>query len=172
MRKVQKGATVIAHFPGMMKNGTILDGPLRSTVGYGSTFPAVEEAGVGLLPGELAGEKAPPENVFGVYHRQDLLKELARYERTEAGGIHAGRWMEVSREYGGFISGFVLKRLRFDRGHRHESSPGRQTHELFCTASRHIALKRRMSGHMSRNPSAHMRKGPIGEVAGCPSCPT
>ena len=119
MRKARKGDAVIVHFSDMMENGAILDAPRKSTIGDGSTFPAVEKAVVGLLTGETAGKKAPPENVSGRY-RRDRLKEIPGCETPEACGMHVGRWT---------------------------------------------------TGHMSRDPSAGMRKRAIGEVAGCPSCP-
>ncbi len=108
MKKAQKGDTVIIDFSGLMENGTILSAPLTFTIGKGDVFPAVEDAVIGLSPGESATERVPPQMVFGVY-REELIREVEKSELPEDGKTDVGAWLEIIRPDGELLKGIVQK---------------------------------------------------------------
>lgn len=110
MKKAQKGDTVIVDFSGLMENGTILSAPLKFTIGNGHVLPALEEAVIGLSPGEHAKDKVPPNRVFGVYNK-DLVREIALDELPSGRKPGVGAWLEVSRPGGEILKGTILKFL-------------------------------------------------------------
>lgn len=108
MKKAQKGDTVIIDFAGLMENGTILSAPLTFTIGKGDVFPAVESAVIGLLPGEQARDRVPPQMVFGVY-REELIREIEKNELPDAKDTREGEWLEIIRPDGEVLKGVIQK---------------------------------------------------------------
>lgn len=108
MKKAQKGDTVLVDFSGLMENGTILSAPLRFTIGKGSVLPAIEDAVIGLSPGEQKTDRVPPWMVFGEY-REDMVREVERRELPQEETAHVGTWLEVTRSDGEVLRGFILE---------------------------------------------------------------
>lgn len=108
MKKARKGDTVIIDFSGLMENGTILSAPLTFTIGNGDVFPAVENAVIGLSPGEQARNRVPPQMVFGVY-REELIREIERNELPEGEKADVGAWLEIVRPDGEVLKGVIQK---------------------------------------------------------------
>ena len=112
MAQVRKGDTVRIDFTGTLDDGTVFDttlegdcgpddcgqddcdddacgcaheaGPMKLTVGAGDFFPQIEEALVGMTPGEKKTMVIPASDAFGEYdeervftvQRQDLPSDL------------------------------------------------------------------------------------------------
>ena len=108
MKKAQKGDTVVVDFSGLMENGTILSAPLQFTIGKGDVLPAIEDAVIGLSPGERKTDRVPPRMVFGEY-REDMVKEIERDEIPHSDAADVGAWLEFTRSNGEVLRGVVQK---------------------------------------------------------------
>jgi peptidylprolyl isomerase len=108
MKKAQKGDTVVVDFSGLMENGTILSAPLQFTIGKGDVLPAIEDAVIGLTPGERKTDRVPPRMVFGEY-REDMVMEVEKKEIPQDNWADVGAWLEVTRSDGEVLRGFVRK---------------------------------------------------------------
>jgi FKBP-type peptidyl-prolyl cis-trans isomerase 2 len=108
MKKARKGDTVVVDFSGLMENGTILSAPLRFTIGKGNVLPAIEDAVIGLSPGERKTDRVPPQMVFGEY-REDMIREVQKNEIPHTRNAAVGAWLEVARSNGEVLKGLVRK---------------------------------------------------------------
>jgi len=106
MRKAQKGDTVVVDFSGLMENGTILNAPLQFTIGKGNVVPAIEDAVIGLSPGERKTDRVPPGRVFGEY-RKDMVREVEKNELPHGDSTDVGSWLEFTRSDGEVLRGTV-----------------------------------------------------------------
>lgn len=108
MKKAQKGDTVVVDFSGLMENGTILSAPLQFTIGKGNVLPAIEDAVIGLSPGERKTDRVPPGMVFGEY-RQDMIREIEKEDIPHGSTADVGTWLEFTRSDGEVLRGVVRK---------------------------------------------------------------
>jgi peptidylprolyl isomerase len=108
MRKARKGDTVVVDFSGLMENGTILSAPLQFTIGKGDVLPAIEDAVIGLSPGERKTDRVPPGMVFGEY-REDMVREVEKNEIPHGNTANIGTWLEFTRSDGEVLRGIVRK---------------------------------------------------------------
>ncbi|MCW5978112.1 MAG: peptidylprolyl isomerase [Bryobacteraceae bacterium] len=81
-RSVQPGDAVRIHYTCRLDDGTIFattrhQEPLAFTVGHSPVIPGLQEAVVGLKPGETRTCVVPPERAYGPYH-QEMTAVLAR----------------------------------------------------------------------------------------------
>ncbi len=77
MRQAKQGDTVRVHYRGRLENGSEFDAsfesePLQFTIGGGQVIEGLEEAVVGMKPGDSKTTELPPEKAFGPY-REDLV---------------------------------------------------------------------------------------------------
>lgn len=84
MARAKYGDTVKIHYTGKLEDGTIFDtsinrAPLRFTIGEGSIISGLEEAVVGMEPGELKVIKVPSNKAHGPYD-EELIVVIDRYE--------------------------------------------------------------------------------------------
>lgn len=101
--KVEYGDIVLFNYVGKFENGEVFDtsyedlarengvyveereyGPLWATVGVGEIIPGLEEAMIGMEPGEKKTVILPPEKAYGM-PSPDLLVTVPREEFSKAG---------------------------------------------------------------------------------------
>ncbi len=89
MVRVQKGDRVSIHYTAKLIDGTVVDKtssqePLTFTQGEGKVLPAVDNAVLGMGPGESKTVQVSEKNLYGP-HNPDLVVELEREEFTKRG---------------------------------------------------------------------------------------
>jgi peptidylprolyl isomerase len=77
MREAKHGDTVKVHYRGELHDGSVFDTsfdhePLQFTIGGGQVIPGIEEAVVGMNPGDSKTAELPAEKAFGPY-RSDMV---------------------------------------------------------------------------------------------------
>jgi peptidylprolyl isomerase len=82
MPQAKHGDTVKVHYRGKLHNGSVFDTsfgrePLQFTIGGGQIIPGLEEAVVGMNPGDSKTTDLPVEKGFGPY-REDLVVVVAK----------------------------------------------------------------------------------------------
>lgn len=82
MRQAKHGDTVKVHYRGKLHDGSEFDAsfdrePLEFTIGEGEVISGLEEAVVGMSPGDAKTTRLPVEKGFGP-HREDLVGEVAK----------------------------------------------------------------------------------------------
>jgi peptidylprolyl isomerase len=82
MTQVQSGDTVVVHYTSRLDDGGVFETsegrePLLLTIGQGKTIPALEEAIVGMEPGESKTLKIVAAEAYGPYHKE-LVKTVSR----------------------------------------------------------------------------------------------
>lgn len=89
MIRVQKGDRVSIHYTAKLGDGTVVDKtpskePLTFTLGEGKVLPAVDNAVLGMAPGESKTVEVSENDLYGP-HNPDLVVELDRTEFTKRG---------------------------------------------------------------------------------------
>jgi peptidylprolyl isomerase len=112
MTKVKTGDTVKIELSGETKDGhTFLtaDKPetVEFTVGQGEVIKAVDEAVVGMEPGEIRKVEVSPEEGFGPYNK-DMVAELDRKSIPPGQKVEEGQHLELHRADGQKIPAVVL----------------------------------------------------------------
>src|SRR4051812_13299057 len=106
MAKVKKGDKVKINYTGSLEDGTVFDstleteecasgecetddcgcghetGPMELTVGQEEFFPEIEEALIGMAPGESKKVVAPAASAFGEYDQEKVFN-VARSDMPE-----------------------------------------------------------------------------------------
>ena len=82
MGQAKHGDTVKVHYRGKLHDGSVFDAtfdrePLQFTIGEGQIVPGLEEAVVGMNPGDSKTTELPVEKGFGP-HREDLVVVVAK----------------------------------------------------------------------------------------------
>jgi peptidylprolyl isomerase len=82
MTQAKLGDTVRVHYTGKFEDGTVFDSsdenePVELTLGKGTVIPGLEQAIVGMAPGEEKTERVPSDLAYGPY-QQDLAVEVDR----------------------------------------------------------------------------------------------
>jgi FKBP-type peptidyl-prolyl cis-trans isomerase 2 len=77
MGQAKHGDTVMVHYRGKLQDGSVFDDsfdrePLQFTIGGGQVIPGLEEAVVGMNPGDSKTAEVPVEEGFGPY-REDMV---------------------------------------------------------------------------------------------------
>ena len=72
MNRARTGSVVKIHYTGRLEDGSLFDssierGPLEFTIGGGGIIPGLENAVVGMEPGEKKTAKVLPEQAYGPY---------------------------------------------------------------------------------------------------------
>jgi peptidylprolyl isomerase len=98
------GDTVLFHYTGSLNDGTVFDSssgrnPLRVTLGSGHVIPGVDDALVGMAPGEEKTVTLGAEEAYGP-RRPELLHEVERTAIPPEVDIEVGKQLE-GRDTGG-----------------------------------------------------------------------
>lgn len=98
------GDTVLFHYTGSLTDGTVFDSssgrePLRVTLGSGQVIPGVDDALVGMEPGEEKSVTLAADEAYGP-RRPELLHEVERAAIPPEVDIEVGKQLE-GRDTGG-----------------------------------------------------------------------
>ncbi len=79
MTIARNGSTVSIHYIGTLDNGRIFDStgddePLVLTIGSEEIFPALQEAIIGMAPGDVKNVIVPAEQAFGPRLPENIIK--------------------------------------------------------------------------------------------------
>ncbi len=79
MAKAKKGDTVKIHYTGKLKDDTTFDSslkrdPLEFTIGKGEMMPGLEEAVLGMSPGESKTTEIPADKAYGPRLKENIAK--------------------------------------------------------------------------------------------------
>ena len=104
MAKVKFGDTVKVRYTVKLKDGTVCSSsadrdPLQFTIGKGQTLPAMEQAIVGMTPGESKTVDVPSDQAFGL-HQKELVTVINRDQFPEEVKPEKGQQLEL-RQSGG-----------------------------------------------------------------------
>lgn len=99
MPHAHPGDTVTISYIGTLDNGRIFDstdehGPLTFTLGAGGVFPALEQAIIGMRPGETKNVVLAAERAYGPRHRENIFK-LSRQAFPADKPIVAGQKLSI-----------------------------------------------------------------------------
>ena len=75
MAQAKSGDTVKIQYTGRLDDNSVFDtsvdrDPIQLTIGKGRTIPALEEAVVGMEPGESKAVEISAGQAYGVYHKE------------------------------------------------------------------------------------------------------
>jgi peptidylprolyl isomerase len=104
MTQATSGDTVLFHYTGCLNDGTVFDSssgrePLRVTLGTGQVIRGVDEALVGMAPGEEKTVTLPADEAYGP-RRPELLHEVQREAIPPEVDVEVGKQLE-GRDTGG-----------------------------------------------------------------------
>ncbi|MFQ5852099.1 MAG: peptidylprolyl isomerase [Candidatus Binatia bacterium] len=109
MRQAKHGDTVKIHYTGKLEeDGTVFDhtlngDPLLFTIGRGQIIPGIEQAVIGMNPGESKTTYVQPDKAFGSYYEEYVL-EMDRNELPEElGEPKAGQQLELGEADGQMV---------------------------------------------------------------------
>jgi peptidylprolyl isomerase len=79
MQQVKSGDTVKVHYTGKFDDGTefaisIKDGPLQFTIGEGQVISGLEQAVMGMSPGEAKTAQILADQAYGSYQENKVVK--------------------------------------------------------------------------------------------------
>jgi peptidylprolyl isomerase len=82
MTRAKKGDTVKVHYRGQLRDGRVFDAtdaasPLQFTIGEGTTLYSLEDAVIGMAPGESKTVAIPCRQAFGP-HRKNMERVLRK----------------------------------------------------------------------------------------------
>jgi len=95
MTPAKKGDRVRVHYVGKLKTGSVFDtsitrDPLELTIGEGVWIPGLEEALVGMRPGESKITEIPADQAYGMRNKS-LLMEVDKSQFPEPLKLEAGQ---------------------------------------------------------------------------------
>jgi peptidylprolyl isomerase len=87
--QARHGDTVRVQYRGKLQDGSVFDAshrkPLQFTIGGGQVIPGLEEAVLGMRPGDSKTTELPAEKAFGSYQEEMVVviskSQLARWSR-------------------------------------------------------------------------------------------
>jgi peptidylprolyl isomerase len=102
MTQVKDGDTVKIHYTGKLDDGTLFDtsaddDPLEFTVGKHEVIPGMEDALIGMEPGDEKTITIPSENAYGPYH-EEMVVVVNRSEFPEEMEIEVDQQLSVVLE--------------------------------------------------------------------------
>lgn len=100
----QQGSTVRVHYAAKLEDGTLIESsqeqePLEFTVGEGRIIPGLEEAVVGMAPGEQKTVQVEPDRAYGP-HREDLIVDVSRSKLPDDLSPEVGQKLQMQSEQG------------------------------------------------------------------------
>jgi FKBP-type peptidyl-prolyl cis-trans isomerase 2 len=104
MAKAVQGNTVRVRYQVKLQDGTVCDtsdhqGPLTFTIGDRQVISGLEEAVIGMEPGETRSGRIPRQKAFGEW-RSDLQFDLPRSAEWDQLSPAVGQRLEVKQENG------------------------------------------------------------------------
>jgi peptidylprolyl isomerase len=92
------GNTVLFHYTGSLRDGTVFDSssgrdPLRVTLGSGQVIRGVDEALIGMAPGDEKTVTIAADDAYGP-HRPELLHEVQREAIPPEVDLEIGKQLE------------------------------------------------------------------------------
>jgi peptidylprolyl isomerase len=102
MSQVKDGDTIKIHYTGKLDDGTLFDTsaddePLEFTVGKHEVIPGMEEAVIGMQPGDEKTITIPSENAYGPYH-DEMVVVVNRSEFPEDMELEVDQQLSVMLE--------------------------------------------------------------------------
>jgi peptidylprolyl isomerase len=113
MPQAKEGDRVKLHFTGKLEDGTVFDstedcdsddcgceeGPVEFVIGEGDLVPGLEQAVIGMSPGEAKTVRLIPELAFGE-RDEELLWEIDRRELPADLAPEVGETLEITDDNG------------------------------------------------------------------------
>jgi FKBP-type peptidyl-prolyl cis-trans isomerase 2 len=104
MAEAKQGDTVKVHYTGKLNDGTVFGSsvdsePLQLTIGNGQVIPDVEQAVVGMNPGESKTVKVLPEQAYGLY-QEEMVVEVDRNQLPSDLELEVGKQLQVHQQDG------------------------------------------------------------------------
>jgi peptidylprolyl isomerase len=98
MTQAESGDTVLFHYTGSLNDGTVFDSssgrePLRVTLGSGQVIRGVDEALIGMAPGEEKSVTLGADEAYGP-RRPELLHEVQREAIPPEVDLEVGKQLE------------------------------------------------------------------------------
>jgi FKBP-type peptidyl-prolyl cis-trans isomerase 2 len=112
MSAAKAGDTVQVHVTGKLENGAVFDSsdkgaPMQVTLGHHRVIPGLEEALIGMLPGDEKTVKVPPEKAFGD-RREDLIVEFDRARVPQEVDAQVGKQLQIQAQDGQSVPAQVI----------------------------------------------------------------
>lgn len=109
--KAKIGNSVAIEFTGTLDNGEVFgsttsEEPLRFTLGNQEVLPGVEQAVLGMAPGEKKSTKIPPDQAFGNHDEANVLL-VARDRMASDVQPEVGRSVTLQKKSGEEMSGKI-----------------------------------------------------------------
>ncbi|MBN2646122.1 MAG: peptidylprolyl isomerase [Desulfuromonadaceae bacterium] len=103
----KKGDTVKIHYTGTLKDGTVFDSsqdkqPLHFIVGQKEVLKGVDQAVIGMVPGETKTVVLAPEVAYGAV-KPELIETIAREDLPADLNPKIGNQIEITREDGSLL---------------------------------------------------------------------
>ena len=108
MTRAKSGDTVVIRYTGRLEDDSVFHAsegrePLLLTIRQGKMIPALEEAMVGMEPGECKRLKIAAAEAYGPYHKE-LVKTLGRRVLAEGLEPEVGQRLKATRMDGRKLS--------------------------------------------------------------------
>ncbi|MBN1806397.1 MAG: peptidylprolyl isomerase [Sedimentisphaerales bacterium] len=125
MEKAKSGDTVVIHYTGKLDDGSIFETsedqePLLLTIGENDTIQVLEEAIVGMKPGDTKTLKIPAADAYGPYNKK-LVKTVSRSVLVKGIEPKIGQELQATRMDGRKVTVTVKeitdKSVTFDENH-------------------------------------------------------
>ncbi len=123
MTQTKSGDTVMIEYTSRLDDGSIFDTcgrPLLLTIGQGKTIPALEEAIVGMEPGESQTLRIAANNAYGPDHKE-LIKIVSPHTFTKDLQPEIGRRLKVppidGRKVAATVTDISEKSVTLDANH-------------------------------------------------------
>ncbi len=102
MPQVKNGDTIKIHYTGKLDDGTTFDSsidtdPLEFTVGEHEVIPGMEDAVIGMEPGDEKTITIPSDEAYGPYH-EEMVVTVDRKEFPEEMEIEVDQQLSVMLE--------------------------------------------------------------------------
>lgn len=119
------GDTVLVHYTGKLKNGTVFDSsrdhdPITICIGSGQMLKAFEHALVGMNPGDTKVEAIPSELAYGP-HKPELVIAVNRHSVFSDADIEVGQQVDRTSPTGETIQltvvGIHKSKVTLDANH-------------------------------------------------------
>jgi peptidylprolyl isomerase len=113
----KKGDTVVIHYTGKFPNETVFDTsqdrePLRFTIGDGKIIQGVEQAVIGMSPGESKIINVAPEEGYGP-RRSNLVTTIEKKEFPPNIGLQVGKIISFRHPAGQIIRAEITEITEF-----------------------------------------------------------
>ena len=100
MRYANEGDTVKVHYTGTLEDGSVFEttmglAPIQFTIGENEVLPRLEQAVVGMRPGESATLQIAPDDAFGP-HREEMVIEIDRSRLEEHLQPEVGQLLRIT----------------------------------------------------------------------------